>query len=154
MLGRVHPEIDLDVLLRELLASGVDPSGVDLAAAAVDVFEAKAGQRVGSPTRYVAASIRREPHRWPAQSWEALLDGPPTPAPRDAAHPSLSPGHPDVTAIAMALGLVPSTKAGQPERRLRDGDVHEVAAFIATYPGGWEAAVEWASRRRPSEGAA
>lgn len=140
---RLHPGVDLPDLWRQLHAAGIDPRHVDIAAAATEVFTAKAGQRIGNPTRYLAASVAREPARWPTMTWEQLLAAD-TPRP---SRPGLSERHPDVIAIAAALGVISVDSQGTPAPG-QHGWVSHVSSFIATHPDGWDGAVAWAHARR------
>lgn len=143
---RVQSKVDLPSLWHQLRAAGIDPLQVNLVSAATEVFTAKAGQRIGNPTRYLAVSVAREPTRWPAVTWEQLLAADsPTPA-----RPALSERHPDVIAIAAALGVISVGAAGTPSRS-QSGWMSHVNAFVATHPGGWDGAVEWASSWRSDD---
>lgn len=107
---RLQQKVDLPELWRRLRAAGVDPLQVNLISAATEVFAAKSGQRIGNPTRYLAASVASEPARWPAVTWEQLLAADTPPPDR----PTLSERHPDVIAIAAALGVISVDSSGVP----------------------------------------
>ncbi len=139
----LRPKVNLPELWRHLRDAGVDPLQVDVVAAATEVFTAKAGQRIGNPARYLAVSVAREPERWPTMSWVQLMAEPSVAPSRS----SLSERHPDVIAIAAALSVIRVDSSGAPPRG-QSGWVQHVESFVATYPGGWDAAVEWAHTRR------
>ena len=146
-LRQMEPGLDVDDLRRRLQAGGVVPRTVDLVAALREVRRRQGQKRVGRWSALFAHAILAEPESWQTADhmWEAAVESVGEPELGDRRGPHRA--DPDTIAIATRLSL-----CSRGQTSLREDQVDAVRHFIATYPGGWEAAVAWVHETDTEEG--